>query len=167
MGILIGGFFIVFGAVWTGILLLIEHLSVHEPPATLKVLHGMFWVGAAVFVLGVIMLISGLIRARARSKKAMDIFRRGTATTGTVTFVDKNYSLLVNNKPIYSIVEFTFQDSSGKKHTARKDDVESDLVIRNKIEVGSPAVLKYLPENPELNILILKDPAVADAGGPA
>ena len=163
MSILIGGFFIIFGLVWTGILMAVSHATgAMAPASTIKMLHGMSALGVFFFVLGVILLISGLLKARARSKKARDIFQRGTLAKGTVTFVDKNYSLLVNNKPIYSIVEFTFQDGSGKTHTARKDSVESDLIIRDKIVVGSPVALKYLPESPEQNILILKDPTSSD-----
>ncbi len=66
--------------------------------------------------------------------------------------------MLVNEKPIYSIVEFTFRDSSGMEQTGRKEDVDSDLVIRNRIEVGGEVSIKYLPENPKENILILTDP---------
>lgn len=48
----------------------------------------------------------------------------------------------------------------GAPHTSRKTGVESDLVIRNAIQVGSEVALKYLPEKPDTNVLILKDPTV-------
>jgi hypothetical protein len=67
-------------------------------------------------------------------------------------------SLLVNNKPIYSIVEFKFRDSAGVERVGRKNDVGSDLVIRLKIEVGSKVQVKYLNENPNQNILMLPNP---------
>ena len=163
MSVLIGGFFILFGLVWTGILMGVAHSTgAMAPASTVKMLHGMTGLGVFFLVLGVILLITGLLKAKARAKKAKDIFQRGTLAKGTVTFVDKNYSLLVNNKPIYSIVEFTFQDGSGKTHTARKDSVESDLIIRDQIVVGGQVALKYLPEDPDQNILILKDPTSND-----
>jgi hypothetical protein len=166
MGVLIGGFFILFGLVWTGILMAVAHsTSAMAPASTVKMLHGMTGLGVFFLVLGVILVIIGLIKARGRSKLAKDIMQRGTAAKGTVTFVDKNYGVLVNNKPIFSIVEFTFQDSSGKTHTSRKGNVNSDLIIRDKIEVGSQVVLKYLPDNPESNILILKDPTSNEMSG--
>ena len=75
-----------------------------------------------------------------------------------VTFVDNNYNILVGDAPIYSIVEFTFRDSAGQEHTSRKENVNRELVIRNKIEVGGQVNLKYIPTNPDENGLLLMDP---------
>jgi hypothetical protein len=164
MGIIVGGFLILFGAVWTGILLTVSHATSSAARGAVNgVINPMMWLGVVIFAIGAFMLVAGLIRAKKRSRLAMEIFQRGTLVKGTVTFVDKDYSLLVNNKPIYSIVEFTFQDSAGKTHTTRKTGVNSDLVIRNRIEVGGQVAVKYLPENPEANILILKDPNAQQA----
>jgi hypothetical protein len=105
------------------------------------------------------MIISGRSKAKKLKALAEKIFALGVPAEGTITFVDKNYSLLVNNKPIYSIVEFKFRDGSGTERVSRKNNVESDLVIRLKLEVGSKVNIKYLNENPEQNIMLLQDPS--------
>lgn len=162
MSILIGGFLVFFGVLWTGILLAVHFARPAAVPAEAAVpLQIMTAVGAVVLAIGVLLLVTGLVRARKLREKALKIFRRGTEAKGKVTFVDKNYGLLVNNKPIYSIIEFTFQDAAGRVYTARKANVESDLVIRCGIQVGSEVDLKYLPENPGDNVLLIKDPSAA------
>ena len=166
MGALIGGFLVLFGLIWTGVMLTVSRGTAHAggPAIVGTIMHSMTGLGVVILVIGLFLLITGIIRAKAKRQKAMDIFQRGTLTKGTVTFVDKNYGLLVNNKPIFSIVEFTFQDTGGKTYTSRKDNVSSDLVIRDRIAVGSPYALKYLPENPGSNILLLQDPASNQPG---
>jgi hypothetical protein len=166
MGILIGGFFFMFGLIFFlvggGIALVSGLLS------------GKMTLGAAsinMFVfggLGLIFMIIGAIiffRGRARAKKnkalAEKIFAMGVSAEATITFIDKNYGLLVNNKPIYSIVEFKFRDGMGTERVGRKNNVSSDLAIRLKLEVGSKVQIKYMNEDPGPNILILKDPAAA------
>jgi hypothetical protein len=114
--------------------------------------------GLVLMLTGLGLVFGGRSRVRKRRALALRIYERGIPTEGTVTFVDKNYSLLVNQKPIYSIVEFKFRDGSGVERTSRKTDVESDLVIRLKIEVGSKVQVKFLYEDPEKNILMLPEP---------
>ena len=164
MGIIVGGFLVLFGAVWTSIAWVVAHKTSSAAPGMVGgIMNGMIGLGVVLFAIGAFMLISGLIRRKKNAKLAMDIYQRGTLVKGNVTFVDKDYSLLVNNKPIYSIIEFTFQDSTGKTHTSRKTGVNSDLVIRDRIEVGGQVAVKYLPENPDTNILLLQDPSVGQA----
>ena len=79
----------------------------------------------------------------------------GIAAEGTVTFADKNYSLLMNKKPVYSIVEYTYVDQSGKQHTRRVETIPSDYVIRNKIEVGGKVAVKYAVEDPGQSTILL------------
>ena len=81
--------------------------------------------------------------------------QNGIDAVGTVTFVDKNYLITINNAPIYSIVEYTFKDKLGKDYMRRVDTVPSDWVIRNKIEVDGKLKVKYLKENPVQNIMVL------------
>lgn len=162
MGVLIGGFMILFGFVF---------FTVGAIPLIIAAASGRPVIGAENFVFwifGMVGLIIGLIglavflRSRASIKRqkalAMKIYERGTEAEGTVTFVDKNYSVLFNQKPIYSIVEFKFQDKYGKEYVGRKNNVGSDLVIRLKIEVGSKVRVKFMSDNPEQNILLLPDP---------
>lgn len=163
MGILIGGFLILFGLIFFfvggGIGLISDLISGHALTGPQGFVHMVFGgLGLIIFIIGVAMLVGSLARAKKRKALAMLIYERGIPVEGTVTFVDKNYSMLVNQKPIYSIVEFKFRDNSGKEQVARKNDVESDLVIRLKIEVGSKVQVKYLNEDPQKNILMLPDP---------
>ncbi len=106
--------------------------------------------------IGAIMTLGGLIgvmRGAKRSKLDSHIAQTGTETDATVTFVDKNYSLLVNNRPIYSIVEYAYQDELGNEYTNRLENISTDYVIRNKVEVGSKIRIKYLPAEPGQSVI--------------
>jgi len=108
--------------------------------------------------IGAIMTLGGLIgvvRGAKRSKLAGHIAQTGAETEATVTFVDKNYSMLVNNRPIYSIVEYTYQDELGNEYANRIEDLSTDTVIRNKVEVGGKIRIKYLPADPGQSVMIL------------
>jgi hypothetical protein len=163
MGILIGGFLFLFGLIFFlvggGISLVSGMLSgnLHLGPASINVF--VFGgLGLIFMIIGAFMFFRGRSLAKKREALAEKIFEMGVPAEGTITFIDKNYGLLVNNKPIYSIVEFKFRDSSGAERVARKNNVSSDLAIRLKLEVGSKVQIKYMNENPDQNILILKDP---------
>lgn len=107
--------------------------------------------------IGVIMALGGVLgiaRGSQKAKLAAQIAQVGTETEGTVTFVDRNYSLLVNNQPIYSIVEYTYKDGFGNEHTNRIENVSTEHVIRNKIEVGGKVRIKYLPGDPSKSGMI-------------
>lgn len=162
MGILIGGFLVLFGLIF---------FAVGAIPLIIAAASGRPWMGGAnitywifglvgfiILVIGAIILIRSITGAKKRRALAMMIYERGVPVEGVITFVDKNYSFLVNQKPIYSIVEFKFRDGSGREQVARKTDVDSDLVIRLKLEVGSKVQVKYLNEDPQKNILMFPDP---------
>ena len=83
------------------------------------------------------------------------ILQTGIDAQATVTFVDKNYSFLVNNKPIYSIVEYEYVDKNGVKHTRRIDNLNSDLVIRKKIEVGNTIKIRYSQTDYSQSIMLI------------
>jgi hypothetical protein len=163
MGILIGGFFFLFGLIFflvgggislvSGLLAGNLHLGVAN--INLFVFGGL---GLVFMAVGAFMFVRGRSQAKKREALAERIFAMGVPAEGTVTFIDKNYGLLVNNKPIYTIVEFTFRDGSGQERVARKNNVSSDLAIRLKLEVGSKVQIKYMNEDPDQNILLLKDP---------
>jgi len=166
MGILIGGFLFLFGLIFFliggGISLvsglLSGNLNVGGANITMLIFGGL---GLVFMIIGAVMFIRGRGQAKKNKALAEKIFAMGMPAEATVTFVDKNYSLLVNNKPIYSIVEFKFRDGSGMERVGRKNNVSSDLVIRLKLEVGSKVQIKYMNEDPDQNILILKDPTAA------
>jgi hypothetical protein len=115
-------------------------------------------IGGGLAALGLLFLVGGL-RGRSRAKKNQAeinrIMQTGIATEGTVTFADKNYSFLVNKKPIYSIVEYTYKDQTGKQHMRRIETMPSDYVIRAQIQVGSKVNIKYAPEDYSKSTMIL------------
>lgn len=166
MGIIIGGFLILFGLIFFlaggGIGFISDILSGNGLVGPAGLVHATFGgVGLIILVIGLIITITSIIRRKKKKALAMLIYEQGTPAEGTITFVDKNYSILVNQKPIYSIVEFKFRDSSGQERVSRKNDVNSDLVIRLQLQVGSKVQVKYLSEDPSKNILLLKDPNAA------
>jgi len=168
MGVLISGFLILFGFIFFcvgGIPLIIAAVSGRPLFTAQNIVFVIFGVvGLIIAVVGLVILLRSRAFVKTQKALAMKIYELGVAAEGTVTFVDKNYSLLVNQKPIYSIVEFKFEDRFGKEHISRKPNVESDLVIRLKLEVGSKVQLKYMNDNPDQNILMLPDPQKAASG---
>ncbi|HYG50513.1 MAG TPA: DUF3592 domain-containing protein [Flavobacteriales bacterium] len=108
--------------------------------------------------LGLIFMVAGF-KANARAKEMEKLYHHilqtGVSAEGSVTFVDKNYSIRVNKVPIYSIVEYTYKDRSGKQHTSRIDTFSSEQVIRKQIQVGGTIQIKYATENPAQSIVVL------------
>jgi len=159
MGILIGGFLFLFGLIFFLVGgLFAGKLQFGAASINMFVFGGL---GLIFMVIGAIMFFGGRAKAKKNKALAEKIFAMGVPTEATVTFFDKNYGLLVNNKPIYSIVEFKFRDGSGTERVGRKNNVSSDLAIRLKLEVGAKVQVKYLNEDPDQNILILKAPNAA------
>jgi len=115
-----------------------------------------YGIGGLFAGIGAIMTLSGLIgvmRGAKRSKLDSHISQNGVETGATVTFVDKNYALLVNNRPIYSILEYTYQDELGNEYANRIENISTDYVIRNKVEVGNKIRIKYLPAEPAQSVI--------------
>ena len=115
--------------------------------------------------IGVVILIGGIWLSikekkweRESKEKAETLAKNGFPTRARITFVDKNYSVLVNQKPVYSIVECVFDDSFGNQHITRKEDVDSDLVIRAQLKVGDEIDILYMPNDPTVTGLLIKDP---------
>jgi hypothetical protein len=108
-------------------------------------------------LLASIFLVAGF-RAKAREKKEKELYDRimltGVKAAGTITFVDKNWSIRINSRPIYSIVEYVYKDSAGIQHTNRNNQSNSEWVIRNQIQVGKNVEIKYAAEDPSKSILI-------------
>ena len=116
--------------------------------------------------IGAIMTLNGLIgvmRGAKRSKLDSHIAQTGVETEATVTFVNKNYSPLVNNRPVYSIVEYTYQDELGNEYAngiarienASMDTLIRNYVIRNKVEIGNKIRIKYLPAEPGQSVMLV------------
>jgi hypothetical protein len=115
-------------------------------------------VGFAIWLVGVIFTVCGLIGGK--KKKVLDkkISDTGLNAEATITFLEKNYAVLVKKKPIYSFVEFSFRDRGGTVHTGCKSNVSSDLAVRLMLKVGSKVQIKYLKKDPGQNVLILPEP---------
>jgi hypothetical protein len=156
---------IIFGAGWLGIMGAMYLLGVlTTPDVVLPWYMLVLWFGPGVVTLplGIILVIIGavMVRKKRKEKKAMvdALDQHGVEAKARVTFVDKNYTITMNERPLYSIVEYEFTDDYGHVFTGRKDRVDSELVIRNKIEVGNEVNVIYLPRDPSINALLLADP---------
>jgi len=119
--------------------------------------------GLLTFLVGFILFLVGKAQIRGYQRKAEIISdnrerleRQGDRTVARVTYVDKNYGLLVNNAPVYSIIEYQFTDYYGKLVTAKKLDVPSELVVRQQITVGDEVSVMYDRKNPAVNQLLLQ-----------
>lgn len=95
----------------------------------------------------------GMIRSSLNKQKQKQVMADGIDTEGTVNFVDKNFTYLVNHTPVYSIVEYSYTDHSGNTHTRRVTNVNSDLVVRKQVAVGSK--IKYSAQNPAESMMFL------------
>lgn len=101
-------------------------------------------VGGMLTLFGVIGLLGGL----ARNGELKEIAAGGLQTGARITFVDRNYTLLLNNRPVYSIVEYVFRDNMGREIVRRADNIKTDKVIRAGWQVGSMIQVRYLAQNP-------------------
>lgn len=136
--------------------------AVSSVPEASDVAGGMMGSMSTIFLVafggvGVLMVIFGVLslrRGRRQVQQHQLILANGIQTEGRVTFVDRNYSVTVNNRPIYSIVEYTYTDGSGVAHTNRIDQVNTESVIRAGIEVGSTIQIKYLMEDPSQSTIV-------------
>lgn len=170
VGLWAGVILIIFGLGWLttmGAMYVLGALTTPDIALPWYVLALWFGPGVVALLLGILLLIFGL-RALKKKKKAkiamLDALKHGVDAKARVTFVDKNYYITMNERPLFSIVEFEFTDDYGHVFTGRKDQVDSDLVIRNKVEVGSEVDIKYVPEDPSINALLLPDPRAAKQG---
>jgi len=167
MAVLLGLFFILFGAIFffAGGGLSVFSALLAGRLAGRALMPELIFAGVGFFIwlVGVVLVAVGLIKGKKRQVLAQRIFETGTAAEATITFFDKNYRVLINNKPIYSIIEFTFRDSSGTERTGRKTNLNSDLAIRLNLQVGGKVQIKYLSEDPGQNILVLPDPKTGRA----
>ena len=137
-----------------------EGVAVESFPYDLSGLQGIlqYGVGALVGSLGALFMLFGLLSLASGSKKRKQdsrILQTGVDAEADVKYVDKNYNVLVNRRPIYSIIEYAYQDSSGKGYTNRIEKVSSEQVIRNQIQVGSRIAIKYSAENPGESVIVM------------
>ena len=115
-------------------------------------------IGGGVGGLGLLFALGGvrsMIRGSKEKKRNQEIMQNGVAAEGTITFVDRNYRVLVNKQPIYSIVEYTYRDSAGNAHKRRTETAPSDAVIRMGLAVGGKVAIKYSAQNPAESLIVV------------
>jgi len=108
-------------------------------------------VGAVMAFFGVISLLRGGRKSQMNKK----ILQEGVEGQGTITFVDRNYRVQINNRPIYSIVEYSYSDGLGNQYVNRIDNANTEFVIRAGWQVGTVVPIKYLSENPQQSTLVM------------
>ena len=111
--------------------------------------------GAILVAIGIFYTAFTFVRLRRRASMATNVLETGIETEGAVTFVDRNYSVKINGRYIYSIVEYKFIDSIKKEYVKEATEASTDEIVRCKIEVGSTVKIKYLPDDPTQSIIIL------------
>jgi hypothetical protein len=109
------------------------------------------WLIGGLLILWAIVL---LIKGKARREELRQIAATGTDAEGYITFVDRNYSVLVNNRPIYSIVEYRFRDYNGHEFVNRADNLDTNFVLRSGWQVGSSIRVRYLPKDPTKSAIV-------------
>lgn len=145
----------------TGVIVSQSHMIVsiqrhRADPETSNIVR--YAVGGGVGGLGVVfalVALIGMVRGSQQTKRNQYLVQTGIDAEGTVTFVDKNYAMLINNRPIYSIIEYTYRDGAGNQHTRRIDNANSELVIRKQIQVGAKVAIKYSAQNPGESVIVL------------
>jgi hypothetical protein len=115
-------------------------------------------IGGGVGGLGLLFALGGvrsMVRGSRSAKRNREIMQTGVAAEATITFVDKNYRVLVNKQPIYSIVEYTYLDRAGQPHKRRTENAPSDAVIRMGLAVGGKVAIKYSAQNPADSLIVV------------
>lgn len=108
-------------------------------------------IGALMSFFGLISLIRGGRSAR----MTQQVLANGVPGEGKITFVDRNYRLLVNNRPVYSIVEYVYSDGLGNQFMNRVNNANTEQVIRAGWQVGSSVPIKYLSEDPSKSAIVM------------
>ena len=153
---------------FVGIILIVTGIIISQSNTRVRINHQLanaedsntarYAIGGGLAGLGLLFSIGGLIgvvRGSKQNKRKQYIVQNGIDAQGTVTFVDKNWSVRINGNPIYSIVEYTYIDKTGYQHTNRINNLNSEIVIRKQIQVGSNIPIKYAAENPWESVILL------------
>lgn len=101
-----------------------------------------------------IQFVGALAAIPKKRRMANALVERGIETTGQITYVDRNWQIKVNERPIYSIIEYVFE-VDGEQYIRRKNDVPTEIAIRAGFAVGQTVPVYYLPEDPDNNMLLI------------
>jgi len=108
--------------------------------------------------LGLLFLLLGIVflaKSKQNAARLAEILSSGTPAEATVTYVDRNFRIRVNGQPVYSIVEYRYQDGAGMSHVRRITDASTDVVVRSGIAVGSKVEIRISRTDPSKSALIL------------
>lgn len=109
---------------------------------------------------GALITIWGLIthrRQKRLSKARQKILQDGVVGEGRIKFLDRNYRVEINGRPVYSIIEYDYVDSAGNYYINRVDNVDTDAIIRTGWQVGSTIPIKYLSEDARQSTIIMPE----------
>jgi len=107
---------------------------------------------------GLLAFIPGVFAFRSGRKEASyrrEALENGVDSTGKITYLSPNYRITVNERPIFTIIEYIYQDSLGYEFTDRINNANSEKVIRAGWQVGSEIPIKYLSAEPEKSAIVL------------
>ncbi|MCW5877152.1 MAG: hypothetical protein KIS85_09790 [Anaerolineales bacterium] len=136
---------------WTigGFVLLMFGISL--APAGLGLIAGLItaFVGIPLFFIGLVILAGGMGVFYWRytlAQKLLNVLRHGRSTTGEITQVQQNHSVQINGRSPWNI-DYVFK-LDGKSYGGTVITLNTP---DEHLKKGSPAVVLYLPEEPEYN----------------
>ncbi len=89
-----------------------------------------------------------------RVKRRQAILTHGIETTGVITYLDRNFSLRLNGRFPYSIVEYRFTDADGHEQVVTDRRVSAEQAIRQSWQVGTPLLVRYLRNSPKQSTIV-------------
>jgi hypothetical protein len=139
--------FLFFAVLWIGLGLLMFGIGTLVTVTPVFTLLGVIFGSLGLFFLVVAIILRQVFAQRARDKQ--QIIDGGVDATGVVTFLDRNYSVRMNGRPPYFILEYKYADAFGGEHVATDRWADANQVIRRGLQVGSEIQVRYLPKSPE------------------
>ncbi len=132
------------------------HLDI-DPETTVNTVR--WGVSGFLGLLGLLFLLVGIkaaIRGASDKKRMLRIMQTGIESEGTVTYFDRNFSILVQQNPIYAIIEYTWQDDRGRTHMRRVETFPAELAIRNQVQVGVKIRIKVDRDDPSQSVIVIQ-----------
>ncbi len=119
------------------------------------ILHSM---GGLPALIGLPFLIMGLKeRARNKREKKMRLYilQTGISAKAIITFYDKNWTIRINYKYPYSVVEYTYKDQNGNKYRNRLNEFPTEAAIRSGFQAGVTIPIKFDREDSSKSIIVI------------
>jgi len=93
-------------------------------------------------------MVSQLGTLLSRRKRA-----EAVETEGIITSLERDFTVYVNHRPIYSSVEYRYRDRRGNWLTRRVAQMNSDLIARAGWRVGATVKVRYPTGDPEDGVI--------------